>query len=272
MRSFKPNIDKNGLVVQSVSKDGGDTPINTGMTMLGVYLSFKEKLPFDTNDIKKLSSPKRCLKHLMCGNRFRRHPNPDSGMSRCDLGTRDQATGIVVLMLIGVLLKEVPRMQVLKFLWELFKFKKEIFGSTHKLTWLVCFMRTFNFTNWREPVGGPNTGKSTADFADPMLFSMGLRAVGGWWLWPIYSILDLWLILSTIFVRFQKDDKVQPHIVRCMVARHIYPTLPSLIAFKMNNWDDLYSKLESFCERANESGDQGPPMHQIYWPLMQLKN
>lgn len=268
------HIDSYRLITQKLG-DQGDTAQRMGMAQMGYWLKVKRLKLKDEIPISKIASPKETLELLECKDklgRYKRHVDPSTKWSRCDILTRDQGTGIAATMLAGSLTssndkeKSFFKQKIKRYFWEIFKPKKELLESSAWWSPLIPFFRMFNFTGWRNAGDPTYTNKSKADISGFMIPSILLRGLSPLW-YPVFTVLDGEVFLAAVgeklFGKPEKDD-VLNFVLRAVIARQVYPTIFGWLASKLIDTAEMERKLTAYFTRTFSNGDHGPPMHLLY--------
>lgn len=144
--------------------------------------------------------------------------------------SRDQMTGIL-----AALIKHRNLKQVLCFL-------------LHH----ACFLFLFSYNTINN---GENPKTAKWKWPDLTLFdiwAMELRALGNalpilkLFFWPILHILDLHMLLNTIYVNLSKETDVISYTIKLITSVENTPTLVSLFSYEMLNVDRLMYKLHVY--------------------------
>jgi hypothetical protein len=255
--NWKDSIDGLGLIVQRVSRDGGDTAQRMGMFWIGYYLHKKLLGKFYLNRIPKLPSiPPDALVQLECAEcegDYVRHPRANAWFSDCDRMSRDQNTGIVSLFLAEKIMdmKNSHSRSVWKWMWN------------HVKRFGFCSNRTRNWIHRKDKEYEELVGKSFPDWLGLQQWTIGLRSILGWWGLPLYLVGDLVGFLGVVYYHWRRrdDGDVLNLVLRTAIAGHIYPTPIGMLACKLMNYELMHSHLTTYFERGN---DHGPPMHKLW--------
>jgi hypothetical protein len=177
-----------------------------------------------------------------------RHPDPKSTFNGFGAHyrnpwngcmSRDQWTGVI-----GALIRQKERMALLRLIAHhalrgfLFSYNT-IHNGTDPKTYRFNFFRLF----WQK--------EGYYKLPDLTLFNvwgMYLRGFGAfsWLFWPILCILDLHLLIDTIFSNKQDDNDQINYALRMMVAREFVPTPTVALAVKILDKQHLLNMLKSY--------------------------
>ena len=142
--------------------------------------------------------------------------------------TRDQLTGILAALIVGK--KHYAMFRVV----------------IHHLAWLVLFSYS-NITNGVDP----KTARwKIGDLTLFDIWSMQIRGLGviGYILYPLLVILDIHILLSTIFTNYQPDTEndVINHTVKLLISNEYLKTPFSWLAWKICDKESLLRKLSLY--------------------------
>lgn len=143
--------------------------------------------------------------------------------------SRDQATP-----LIGCLIKYRHKKLFLEYL-------------VHHGAWLFSFMY-----NTRKNGQQPNKTKwKWPDPTGPDIWAMEIRGLMHffwplWILYPLLVIMDLHLLINTLYVNRKEDDDIQAFMIKFLIAQEYFPTPLSYLAAKLLDKQRVYGKIKSY--------------------------
>lgn len=116
----------------------------------------------------------------------------------------------------------------------------------HHGAWAWLFM-------YNTRINGQNPSQAKWKMPDLTLFDMWalyIRGAGllGWLFYPLLTLFDVHLFLSTVFVNMEpkeKDDVIN-HTIKMIIAKDKKPTLFSWLAWKVLNKEKLMEKLKIY--------------------------
>lgn len=142
--------------------------------------------------------------------------------------TRDQLTGILAALVVGKKYTAMLRLIV------------------HHMAWLMLFSYA-NIKNGRDPKIAP------WKLGDPTVFDIWATQIRGlgpvaWLLWPLLCILDLHILISTVWTNYEPDTEndVINHTAKLMIAKEHKPTPLSWLAWKLCDKKGLLRKLKLY--------------------------
>lgn len=239
-------FDSFGLIVQRVSRDGGDSCQRMGMFYYGLSRLGESYANEYSRVLDLLEDPLRL-------GIYRRHPDPSMWYSDWDRLSRDQATPLVICM---------GELNFKSRLWIFFKRHVKRFG------FMTNTMRNGVWRNEKRhrvmnPAKKWDASWKVPDFCGPEFFGLYIRAFKWWFLWPLLLISDLETLLGSIIRRFNKDHDVLNHVMICHYAKTHYPTPIIWLANLFNDHNDLIGKMNIYF-----NGEDPAFFVRIYKPLI----
>lgn len=216
--------------------------------MMHLILQVWNGCPYTWNEETIFYSYKIAKKSLECENspnKYRRHPDPDWWYSDCDRFSRDQAIALTIAM--GTF-KDKPSLKG--------------FAKNHK------FLMTNTMPNgvWKDPDEHAEKAarwvfwtdkKKLPDFTGPKLWSVYIRGLDLWWLYPLLCVFDVLLVLNAINRRFTKDKDPLNHFLTLEYAQRKYKTPMSILADHVDNKLKVIEDAEHYFDRVGL-----PPMYE----------
>lgn len=92
------------------------------------------------------------------------------------------------------------------------------------------------------------------DVCGPEVWALWIRYKRPWWARLVLGFLDLQTLIGAVQWRLEpKSNRVtRNHMLVCITARQVLPTLVSRLAYWINDWQDLINRWEAHCEAVRE--------------------
>lgn len=134
--------------------------------------------------------------------------------------------------------------------------------SLKKIAWLLLSRGGF-FTNTRKN-GQLDVPKKIPDIITPDLISIILRGLASGYAYPLYYVLDFYILFDVLFTRFIRNDSdVANHLAIVLTANEKCPTLISKLALKlmdtnkMRKWLAEYFTIPGHVKKSQELRNPG---------------
>jgi len=245
MIDWKPYVDVFDLI-KGKNDDGGDS-----LQRFGTYYAVSKWLGHfsDWRGWKLHKGYARDIKQFMCGDgKYKRHPSRINWYGDCDRMSRDQATPLVISLIVFGYKK-----MLREFLWAHIK-RIGFFTNTrnngataknHKTLYKIKDDggKIYWNYNWKVP-----------DFSGPEFWGLYIRGLGLWWLYPVLLLSDLETLAGSIKRDRQalgEDDDVLNHMIISYYIQTKYWTPFSWGVKKVNNNKALLTKLSIYCRRVD---------------------
>lgn len=112
----------------------------------------------------------------------------------------------------------------------------------------ACWLWLFSYNTRKNGADPKKTAWKWPDLTGPDMWALEIRALGSisWLLWPVLLVLDLYIVLATIFDFFHDSKDPINFVIRLIIGVEHTPTLFSLLAFKIANKDKLILELNDY--------------------------